>query len=366
MRLDGSWACRHRAGAGAILRCPLIRSGRALRQFPFVAEQVLEEVVAPLRGRGAPGDFQAAGDRVGALAGAKAVLPAQALLLEAGRFRVRPHIRRGAGSVGLAERMAAGDQRHRLLVVHRHAREGLADIPRRGDRIGVAVRAFRVDVNQAHLHGGQRIFEFPVAGVAFVAQPGRLGAPIDVLIRLPDVLATATETEGLESHRFQRDVACQDDQVGPGNLAAILLLDRPKKPACLVQADVVGPTVERREALLAPSPAAAAVRDAVGAGAVPRHANEQRAVVAEVRRPPVLRVGHQRREIFLHGRQVEALELGRVVEVLAHGIGLGGMLVQEFELQFVRPPVAVRRAAAGGVVEGALGFGWHGFSPLAT
>jgi hypothetical protein len=96
---------------------------------------------------------------------------------------------------------------------------------------------------------------------------------------------------------------------------------------------------------------------------VPRHADEQRAVVAEVRRPPVLRVGHQRREIFLQSRQVEALELFRVVEVLAHGIGLGGMLVQEFELQLVRPPVAVRGGRGGGaVVERAFGFGGHRFS----
>ena len=148
-----------------------MRAGRALRQFPFVAEQVLEEVVAPLRRRGGPGDFQAAGDRVTAFARAKAALPAEALLLEAGRFRLRPHMGRRAGAVGLAEGVAAGDERHRLLVVHRHAGEGLADIPRRGDRIGVAVRAFRVDVDQPHLHGGERIFEVPVAGVAFVIQP---------------------------------------------------------------------------------------------------------------------------------------------------------------------------------------------------
>ena len=40
-------------------------------------------------------------------------------------------------------------------------------------------------------------------------------------------------------------------------------------------------------------------------------------------------------------RQVEALELFRVIEVLTHGIGLRGMLVQEVELQLVRPPVAI-------------------------
>ena len=176
-------------------------------------------------------------------------------------------------------------------------------------------------------------------------QPLVLGAPIDVLIRLPDVLATAAETEGLESHRFQGDVAGEDHQVGPGNLPAVLLLDRPEQATRLVQADVVGPTVERREALLAPATAAAAVADAVGAGAVPRHADEQRSVVTEVRRPPVLRLRHQFTEVLLHGLQVETLELFSVVEILAHRIGLGGMLVQDIELQLVRPPVSVRRAA---------------------
>ena len=69
----------------------------------------------------------------------------------------------------LAESVAAGDQRHRLFVVHRHARKGLANIARRGHRVGVAVGAFRVHVDQAHLHGGQRICQFAVAAVALVA-----------------------------------------------------------------------------------------------------------------------------------------------------------------------------------------------------
>ena len=337
---------RHRAGARPVLRLPLMRAGRALRQLPFVAEQVLEEVVAPLRRRGGPGDLQAAGDRVAAHARAEAALPAEALRLELAAFRIGPHVRLGRGAVGLAEGVAAGDQRDRLLVVHRHAREGLADVPGRGDRIRIAVRALRIDVDQAHLHGAERVLEVPVAGVALVLQPLRLGAPVDVLIRLPDVLATAAEAEGLEAHRLQRDVAGEDHQVGPGDLPAVLLLDRPEQAARLVQADVVRPAVERREALLAPAAAAAAVADAVRAGAVPGHADEERPVVTEVRRPPVLRVGHQRREVLLQRREVEALELLGVVEVLAHRIGLGGMLVQEVQPQLVRPPVTVRRAAA--------------------
>ena len=69
--------------------------------------------------------------------------------------------------------------------------------------------------------------------------------------------------------------------------------------------------------------------------------------MAEVRRPPVLLIGHQSRAIFLHSSQVEALELFCVVEVLAHRVGLGGMLVQDLDFQLIRPPVAVRRASTG-------------------
>src|SRR5882672_4504528 len=120
------------------------------------------------------------------------------------------------------------------------------------------------------------------------AEPGRFRAPVNVLIRFPGVFAAATEAEGLEAHRFEGDVARKDHQIGPGDLAAVLLFDRPEQAAGLVEADIVRPTVERCESLLAPAAAAAAIKSAVRAGAVPRHANEQRTVMAEVRRPPGL------------------------------------------------------------------------------
>src|SRR5689334_13075696 len=94
---------RDGARARAILRPPLMRAGRALGQFPFIAEQVCEEIVAPLRRRRAPGNLQAAGDRVLALAGAELAAPAEALLLDAGAFRLRAHQLCIAGAVGLAE-----------------------------------------------------------------------------------------------------------------------------------------------------------------------------------------------------------------------------------------------------------------------
>ena len=359
---------------------PLLRPSRTLRQFPLEAEQVLEIVVAPLRRRAGPGDLQPAGDGVATLAGAEAVLPAEALVLDAGRFRLVRDVLRRCRAVGLAEAVTAGDECDRFLVVHRHARERLPDVDRRGERVGLAVRAFRIDVDQAHLHGGQRILEVPRVrnfavvvlhqhamvlfdsrrplGVADVAaQPFGLATPVHVLVRLPHVFAATGEAEGLEAHRFQRDVAGENHQIGPGNLPAVLLLDRPQQAAGLVQAHVVRPAVERREALLAAASTTAAVADAVGAGAVPCHADEQAAVMAEVRRPPVLRIRHQCGEVLLHGRQIQALERFGVVELLTHRVGLGGVLMQQFQGQSLWPPVAVGRANSGGCAERALGFG---------
>ncbi len=104
--------------------------------------------------------------------------------------------------MALAESVAAGGQRDGLLVVHGHACEGLAHVTAGGDRIRVAVRAFRVHVDQTHLHGGERILEIPVAGVTALglvarSQPFIFGTPINVLFRLPNVLAPAGEAEGL-------------------------------------------------------------------------------------------------------------------------------------------------------------------------
>src|SRR5271163_939441 len=99
-----------------------MRTGRALGQFPFVAEQVREEIVAPLRWRLGPDDFQAASDRIIAFAAAIGVLPAEPLLLDGRAFGFGADIFARIGSaVGLAESVSAGDECHGLLVVHGHA-----------------------------------------------------------------------------------------------------------------------------------------------------------------------------------------------------------------------------------------------------
>ncbi len=284
-----------------------------------------------------------------AFAATEGALPAESLLFDGSRLRFGAHMRRITGAVSFAERVPAGDQGDGLFVVHGHAREGLADVTAGGDRVRVAVRTFRVDVDQAHLHGSEGILEIPVArvtahGLVARGQPLGLGAPVDVFLRLPDVLASAAEAEGLETHGLQCAVASEDHQVAPGDLPAVLLLDGPEQTARLVEVHVVGPAVERRKALAARTCAPAAVPHAVGARTMPGHPDEEPPVVTVVGRPPLLRVGHQRIEVLLHGPQVERLEFLGVVELFAHRIGQGRVLMKDPEVQLVRPPVPVRRA----------------------
>src|SRR6185312_2252619 len=205
-------------GAGAGLGLPLVGAGRALGQLPLVPEQDPEEAVVPGGRRVGPRHLEAAGDRVGALAGAVGALPAQALQLQRGGLGVGADAVGRARAVGLAEGVPARDEGDGLLVVHGHAAERLADVAGRGQRVRVAVRALGVDVDQAHLDRAERLLELAVAGVALVTEPDRLRAPVHVLVWFPDVRPPAGEAERRKAHRLQRDVAGQHHQVRPGQL----------------------------------------------------------------------------------------------------------------------------------------------------
>ncbi len=78
--------------------------------------------------------------------------------------------------------------------------------------------------------------------------------------------------------------------------------------------------------------------------------------MAKVGRPPILRVRHHGMKVLDHGIQVETLEFLGVVELLAHRIGQGGVLVENLKVQLVRPPVTVR-VCGSSARERALGFG---------
>jgi hypothetical protein len=59
---------RVRDQSAGSLRDPLMRAGRTLRQLPFIAEQVTQEVDAPTRRRGGSDDFKSAADGAGTCA----------------------------------------------------------------------------------------------------------------------------------------------------------------------------------------------------------------------------------------------------------------------------------------------------------
>src|SRR6266478_7347725 len=144
-------------------------TGRALSQFPFVAEQVGEEVVAPLRRRLGPSNFEAAADGVSTKTFTKFILPSQALVLNVGAFWFGAHVVGGnRGTVGLAECMPAGNQCDCFFVVHGHTVEGFANVPGCCYGIGLAVRAFGVHIDQSHLNRAERILKIAVAAVALV------------------------------------------------------------------------------------------------------------------------------------------------------------------------------------------------------
>src|SRR5207237_6689964 len=119
----------------------LIRTGGARRQLPVVLMEVLQEPVVPLRRVVGPGALQPAGDRVGALPAAEGVPPAEALLLDGSALWFGTDVLvRGGSTMGLADRVAADDERKGLLVIHRHAAERFANVLPCKGRVRVAAR----------------------------------------------------------------------------------------------------------------------------------------------------------------------------------------------------------------------------------
>src|SRR5918994_7441037 len=132
----------HGALGRGISGSPLLRTGGARRKLPVVLEQIVQELVVPLRRLVGPCALQPAGNRVGASAAAEGVPPAEALLLEGGSLGFRTEVLRTDRTMDLAERVAADDERNGLLVIHCHTSEGLSNVPTGSQRIRVAVGPF--------------------------------------------------------------------------------------------------------------------------------------------------------------------------------------------------------------------------------
>ena len=146
--------------------------------------------------------------------------------------------------MGFAEGVSPGNKGHRLIVIHRHAGKGLADVFGRRKGVGVAIGPFRIHIDETHLHCGQGVCQVTVTAVAFVAEPLGFLTPVDIFFWFPHIFPATGESKGFKSHGLDGAITGEDHEIRPGNLLAILLLERPEQASGLVQAGIIGPTVE--------------------------------------------------------------------------------------------------------------------------
>ena len=328
----------HCARRRTVLGLPLQRARRTAGLLPLIGKQVSQIHHRPLGRCRGPRTFKAGGHGVFGITFTAGVLPAKALLNDRLTGRLGTDTITGlVRTMGLTKRVTARNQRDCFFVIHRHTTKGLADIMGREHRIGVAVGAFGVHINQTHLYRCEPITKLTTLGITLIGQHLCLGTPVDPL-GLPIVRATTCKTEGFEAHVFHRHIAGEDHEVCPGDLVAILLLDRPQQAAGLVEVAVVRPAVQWLEALLTAIGATATIRSAVGAGAVPGHTDKERTIVAVISRPPRLRGGQRLVDIRLQCLKIQPRELGRVVKIGSQRVGAALVLTQGRQIQAGRPP----------------------------
>mmetsp|Transcript_7812 Transcript_7812/g.21860 ORF Transcript_7812/g.21860 Transcript_7812/m.21860 type:complete len:277 (-) Transcript_7812:41-871(-) len=235
--------------------------------------------------------------------------------------------------MGLAEGMAAADERHRLLVVHAHAAECIADV--HGAVCGARVRrpdarrrlhdgTFGVQVDQAHGRAAQgllamalnrtRSHQLLMIGGAQVQAGGAIGI----------VDAAQAELRHRSAHALDRGAAGRDEQISPTEAFSVFFLDGPQQGARMVEVRIVLPVLLRREALPPASAAPTAVRATEGARAMPSEPDEERAVVAVVRWPTIRGIRQQRLDVGNEGLQVQRVQCFVVRRQVRHRRMSGG------------------------------------------
>ena len=221
-------------------------------------------------------------------------------------------------------------------------RERLADVARRGERIRVAVRALGVHVDEAHLHRTERTRELAVAAVALVAEPRVLRTPETSsgshtssrpnakpnVLKPIDSSATLPASTSRSAHEIFWPYFCL---IGHSSRRALSRL--PLSGQLFSGANRCAPS---------PAPPRPSSMRYVPA-ACQRHADEQRAVVAVVGRPPLLRRRHHLDDVPLQRVDVERLRTPRRSRSRRpSGSDFGVCWCSTREVELVRPPVLVR------------------------
>ena len=142
---------------------PDMRTGRAFGQFPFIAKKKIEIAIIPFCWMRCPRTFDTAGDGIASLARSMAADPAKTHFFNGGAFRLGTNKTGITRSMRLAKSMATGNKGNGFFVIHCHPAKSFTNISCAGKRIWIAVWAFRIDIDQTHLHGGKRVGQFAVA-----------------------------------------------------------------------------------------------------------------------------------------------------------------------------------------------------------
>ena len=336
-----------------IHRLPLVSASGRFGKLPVVAKQVVEIAHVPFGRLFRPRTFNAGGKCVGRFAVVTRVGPAEALSFDTSAFWFGTDCIVGTATpVGFPDGMTATGQRRGFFVVHCHTREGFTDVQRGARRIRVAVHAFGVHVDEAHVHCRKRVLERGgivevIIAVFARSEPFVLRTPVNVFLGTPDVFAAKAEAESLQAHGFISHVACKDNQVSPGKRVAVLLFDRPQQATGFVEAGVIWPGVQRCKADVAGPCPATTVLHAVRACGVPCEADHKATIVTPVGWPPVLAFGHQRFDIGFHRVEVERFDGFAEVEIGIHRVRARTVLVQDVQVQRVGPPLGDGFVVAG-------------------
>ncbi len=80
---------------------------------------------------------------------------------------------------------------------------------------------------------------------------------------------------------------------------------------------------------------------------MPSDTGEHANVAAPVGRPPFLAFIHQRAKVVFQALDVELFEFFAVVEILAQRVGFDVVLMEDVEIQCIRPPIHDRGAQCG-------------------
>lgn len=195
--------------------------------------------ISPLSGSTRPDNLKTTGEGVISVASTKGVLPSKALLLNRSAVGLRADAVASFSTVGLAEGVATSNQSNSFLVIHTHAGKGLTDIQTRGLGVRVTVGSAGINVDETHAHSAKRTLKLrstcgevraAVVTDNVVSSSGEhilLSTPVDTLVGLVGILTAEAKAVRGEAHVLHGSVTGEDEQISPGESAAILLLDGP-------------------------------------------------------------------------------------------------------------------------------------------